>query len=352
MRADGCHQSLGDYARAMLRTLLFLAALLCCGCTNLTNTGEPSTVTTSTPDAEPVDLDEENEEEAASELVAEADEDARPVAASITVAEAVRVQPMPYRNERYITRCRRESQQDAPEAETMESKPAARERARALAREGAVDEVLLLSRVAYGETGTPQPGINDDPATPTWDEVDAFLAVMDGRRGLMSRVEMFTNYSPRRIFPHPEDVRQRWIAELQLDGARPPSWPAPRQRRFHGYPPWRSYGCPRWLATVDAVRRVLAAHPRRITAGTGPCEQRPDHWGGEVGVDDRAVRLGWRLVDCGSTRNRFWVIPGPDEEPLPRPSPVLDRAPDADDEPRAQDEPRGAGVSPPEGVFG
>lgn len=229
------------------------------------------------------------------------------LAPSIPVAQAVAHRPPPYRNARYIARCRRESRSDAPEVERVESKPEARHRARQAARAGELDEVLVLARIAHGETGTPRPGTNDDEATPLWDEAEAILAVLDERRGGMSRVEMFVNYSPRRVYPHPEDVRQQWIAELQLDGRRPPSWPRPRQRRFHNHPAWRTWGCPRWLATVDAVHRVLEAHPRRIERG--PCEETPDHWGGAAGIDDHPLRLGWRRIDCGITRNRFWAVP-------------------------------------------
>lgn len=211
-----------------------------------------------------------------------------------------------YRNLRLLEQCRREGRRNAEEATTKENKDEARERARALAVAGEFDLVLVLARVAYGETGVPR-ATNDDPSTPVWEELWAFLAVIDGRRGSMSRVEMLVNYSPRRIFPHPEDVRQRWIAELQLDGTRPPSWPAWRGARWHHYPPWRSYGCPRWLATVEAVERTLRLLPDRVEKG--PCEEKPDHWGGARGVDDRALELGWRQVDCGPTRNRFWVVP-------------------------------------------
>jgi hypothetical protein len=317
-----------------MRADLCLAALLCCGCSFVSPAPELAQARSEPIVIEPLvtDLRAHLREEDREEEVVEVEADAGTPAAAISVADAVRVpRPAAYRNPRYIARCRREARGNAPEAETMESKPDARARARGLARAGSLDVLLLLSRIAYGETGTPRPNVNDNPATPTWDEVEAFLAVLDGRRGGMSRAEMFVSYSPRRVF----------------DGARPPSWPRPRQRRFHGYPGWRNYGCPRWLATVDAVRRVLEAHPRRVT--TGPCERRPDHWGGAVGIDEHAVRLGWHLVDCGSTRNRFWVIPEHiEDETLPAPAPVLEQA--ADDDP--PNELREAALPAPQGVLG
>jgi hypothetical protein len=213
-----------------------------------------------------------------------------------------------YRNRRYIDQCRRDGRRDAPAAEPVDDRDDARSRARALARAGDLDEVLVFSRMAYGEAGTPIRGRNDN-------DYEAMLTVLDGLRGRMSRVEMFVNYAPRRIFPRADKERQMWLSELQLSGARPPSWPSPRGRRgrFHPHPPWRAYGCPRWLATVDAVRKLLRDNQRRIVvtdSGTiGPCSEIPDHWGGEEGVDDEAIERGWRLVNCGTTRNRFWEVP-------------------------------------------
>ena len=221
--------------------------------------------------------------------------------------EGVRVtQRNAYRNSVYARRCRVEARRDAPVSSTVEDRSEARSRAVRLARARELDPVLLLSRIAYGEAGTPQHGRNDDPTTPLVDEYEAFLAVMDSLRGEMTREEMMVRYAPRRVFPREEDVRQRWLSEVQLDGARPPSWPAPRNRRFHSYPSWRHYGCPRWLATVDAARAVLRAHPD--DAGRGPCERRPDHWGGALD-DHRAIRAGWDPVDCGTTLNNFWSVP-------------------------------------------
>jgi hypothetical protein len=221
--------------------------------------------------------------------------------------EGVRVtQRQAYRNPRYVQRCRVEARRDAPESSTVEDRSEARSRAVLLARSRQLDPVLLLARIAYGESGTPQPGRNDDPRTPLVDEYEAFLAVMDSLRGQMSREEMMVRYAPRRVFPRAEDSRQRWVSEVQLDGSRPPSWPAPRNRRFHPHPGWRHYGCPRWLATVDAARAVLRAHPTDV--GRGPCERQPDHWGGAMD-DHRALRAGWRPVDCGTTLNNFWSVP-------------------------------------------
>lgn len=211
----------------------------------------------------------------------------------------------PYRHERYRRQCREDAALDAPEATLVHDRSEARRRAITVARRGAIDPVLLFARVVYGETGTPYPGRNDDLSTPRVDEYEAILAVIDQRRGERNREEMLATYAPRRIFPSPEDARQRWIAELQLDGRRPPSWP--RALGDRQYPGWRSYGCPRWLAAVDAAREVWDYYRGR-PIGVGPCDEAPDHWGGRMD-DPRAIQSGWRRVSCGRTRNNFWIVP-------------------------------------------
>lgn len=213
----------------------------------------------------------------------------------------------PYRHPRYQAACRRESRLDTAAAVTIEDRGEARERALEEARSGRLDEVLIFARLAYGETGTPVPGLNDDPSTPLVDEYEGFLAVIDHRRGRMSRVEMMIQYGPRRVFPRESDIRQRWIAELELDGRRPPSWPAPRNQRFHSHPAWRHYGCPRWLATVDAVRDLFRRYEGR-RVGRGPFPEVPHHWGGDMDAW-RAQQGGWRTIRYPFARNNFWVVP-------------------------------------------
>lgn len=214
----------------------------------------------------------------------------------------------PYRSPRYRAQCRRDARQDTQPAITVESREEARERARAAARAGRLDTTLIFARMAYGETGTPVPGENDDPDTPLVDEYEGFLAVMDHRRGQLSRVEMMVSYGPRRVHPREEDTRSRWLAELELNGHRPPSWPRPRGRRHHSYPTWRFYGCPRWLATVDAAREIMRTYRGR-RVGRGPFPEVPHHWGGDMD-NDRARRGGWRLLPHRFTNNNFWVVPG------------------------------------------
>lgn len=236
---------------------------------------------------------------------ASVDEESNPpevitVPASIAISNIARVAP--HQSESYAQRCREESRGTTGRAERVEDRNEARQQARLTARDGAISTTLLFARIAYGETGAPDPveGENDDPTTHLWDEAASILAVIDNLRRGRSRAEMMATYAPRRIFPRPDDVRQQWLAEVQLDGRMPASWHSSRGL-------WRAWACPRWLATVDAVESILEAHPDDI--GQGPCQEVPDHWGGEM--DTRAIELGWRRVICagGHTRNLFWAVP-------------------------------------------
>lgn len=224
--------------------------------------------------------------------------------ATISVADMMRRRgalAMPYRHPSYVRRCNEESRRDTGPSTLIESKDDARSRATVLARAGRLDEVTIFARMIYGEAGTPQPGRNDNDAI-------VMLAVIDALRGSRSRVEMMVHFAPRRVFPSGLSEHQRWIAELEADGARPPSWPAPRGRRHHQYPAWRHYGCPRWLATVDQARELLQQYrDRRV--GRGPCNEVPTSWGGEMD-DHRMIRIGATRLQCGTMLNHPWRTPG------------------------------------------
>lgn len=226
------------------------------------------------------------------------------VPAALAVSNIERVAP--YQSDSYERRCLEESRSTTGRAERVVDRDEAREQARLTARDGALSTTLLFARIAYGETGTPDPveGLNDDPTTALWDEAAAILAVIDNLRRSRSRAEMMAIYAPRRVFPRPDDERQQWLAEVTLDGRMPASWHSSRGL-------WRAWACPRWLATVDAVKAVLEEHPDDI--GAGPCTEVPDHWGGEM--DTQARERGWRRVVCarGHTRNLFWAVPARDE---------------------------------------
>ena len=85
---------------------------------------------------------------------------------------------------------------------------------------------------------------------------------------------------------------RRWIADLHPDGHEPDGWPT--------HLDWDQHR-PRWLAVLEAVRRVLDG---RVPAH---CMSRPAVWGGPD-VDQARIRIiltdGGRQV-CTGTRNTF-----------------------------------------------
>lgn len=193
----------------------------------------------------------------------------------------------------YQGQCAREGRTDAEETRTVEDRDEARRLAIILTRNGELSDDLMLARMCYGEASA-RVDVND---------CAAILAVVDKKRRSRSRAEMIATYGPRRVYPHPDDVRQRWISELQANGKRPPSWPGITDRAF---PAWRSWGCPRWVRVLEHAKGLIRRHPRSI--GNGPCSEAPDHWGGEMD-DHRAIRAGFIPVNCGNTLNNFWRVP-------------------------------------------
>lgn len=102
-------------------------------------------------------------------------------------------------------------------------------------------------------------------------------------------------YSSRHFDPRRTDPR-RWIADLRLAAERPDGWPS------HAL--WEHHRA-RWLETIEHVRDVLRGEL------DDPCDGAADHWGMRHGPDlERARRAGWRLLDCGETRNAFWSVRG------------------------------------------
>lgn len=115
------------------------------------------------------------------------------------------------------------------------------------------------------------------------DEVAAIYAVMQARCSGSPRCQM------RRFFRG--QTTRPWVLWLRRDGTRPWLWPEGAS--------WER-ARPRWLRVLDIADRVVRGE---ITAN---CE--PEFWGGEMD-HGRAERLRLVEVDCGDTRNRFYVSP-------------------------------------------
>lgn len=155
--------------------------------------------------------------------------------------------------------------------------------------------VLALSKVCVSEANWTH--LNDCPA------IHQVL-----RRRMHFRGDPNLLVTAQAYCPHatgavpPETVRQRWIANLRLDGQEPRGWRRLNtlRRRQHMRPlNWERSYLHRWEARIAETVNLLA-NPRRVCRGV------VDHWGARWW--DRS-HLGWRRVNCGRTIEAFWRIP-------------------------------------------
>lgn len=101
-------------------------------------------------------------------------------------------------------------------------------------------------------------------------------------------------YSPK-TFDHTRLGRRPWIAYLNERGDEPMFWPANMN--------WSNHRA-NWLRMVELARSILVPPGPSSSA---PCD--PDHWGDKVRDHERAVHMRWLQIDCGRTRNEYWVVP-------------------------------------------
>lgn len=152
----------------------------------------------------------------------------------------------------------------------------------ALAHADARDE-LALAQVAWSECGV-------DCSS---DEVAALGAVLRARCARCSIATVARLYSSRVFDVNRTDARA-FLAHLRIDGDRPLRFPPSLSWSRHR---------DRWLALLGTAARVVRGELEHR------CTQPPAHWGGIV---DRARARRMRLVrvDCGATRNDFYVLGG------------------------------------------
>lgn len=96
-----------------------------------------------------------------------------------------------------------------------------------------------------------------------------------------------------RTFDEGRTDARRWLTDLELDAHRPEGWPRGLD--------WDGDYRARWLTVIGHVHALLRGFV------PDPCGGHADHWGMRTGPDlERALRAGWRRLDCGPTRNAFW----------------------------------------------
>lgn len=147
------------------------------------------------------------------------------------------------------------------------------------------DDAVLLARVCLSEADASRS--NDCAAIA---EVTRRRASMTGR----TVGQQLRAYSGEATGTRPT-VRPRlvWISRLDRGATRPQGYPE-RLR----WEPYRAV----WLRLL-AEAEALLAHPRSV------CREPPDHWGMRTGHEYWSrVRIGWRPIDCGPTRNAFWRV--------------------------------------------
>lgn len=85
-------------------------------------------------------------------------------------------------------------------------------------------------------------------------------------------------------------------------------WPIERMARAYSSPVRRGHW-PAWAAALPGHvwSRVVTNARAFLGGGVGdPCPG-AWHWGDRRGDLARALRAGWRRVDCGPTKNLFWA---------------------------------------------
>lgn len=86
---------------------------------------------------------------------------------------------------------------------------------------------------------------------------------------------------------------RRWVLGLNAELSEPPHWP--QKLSWARHRPW-------WHQALRRAGQFLRA-PERVK---DPCKGTAVHFGGDMD-DHRAARAGWRAVNCGLTRQRYWA---------------------------------------------
>lgn len=125
----------------------------------------------------------------------------------------------------------------------------------------------------------------DDCAVIVW--IDKYQAT---RRGTTVARFIATTYTR-----HTQSASRPWIGQLNGQLTRPDGWPEEQL-------PWETAGKQRWEATLRVARRMLNEDQHHGCRGGTPVT-----WGGTMDTEGvtRWLARGYRVLDCGNTRNRF-----------------------------------------------
>ncbi len=156
-------------------------------------------------------------------------------------------------------------------------------------------DTLLLARICVHESGWDSPL---DCAA-----IHQVLVAGAAREDMSYRSYAYS-YSGRALRG---ETSRSWVAHLREDGREPENWPRTVVVRRGGelvvqpHASWAAFR-DRWLVTLETARMVMSG------ALSHSCETPPHDWGGRVDRA-RARRLGLIPVECGETRNDFYLRP-------------------------------------------
>lgn len=159
---------------------------------------------------------------------------------------------------------------------------------------------LALARICASEAGLPRRS-DDGWIIPA--DCAAIHAVIEAgaeRTGL-SYVAYARSYSTRVFDANRSDARS-WIAHLSPRGDLPQGWPQGTVMTSNGEvpaPQWSHYR-QAWLELYEHAGLVLTGEL------THECDGAVSDWGGAMDRE-RARRLGMVRVECGDTRNDFYL---------------------------------------------
>lgn len=141
----------------------------------------------------------------------------------------------------------------------------------------AADEGLTLARVCAREAGLASYRTGD----------------CAGIHRVLSRVGRGDVEAGAQAYASGARGRRAWVAELNREISRPPSWPSRLS----------------WVRHARDWMALLRYADRLVEHGSPPGSCRPHHWGDRHGDLARAQAAGFVPVSCGRTHNLFWRDP-------------------------------------------
>lgn len=165
---------------------------------------------------------------------------------------------------------------------------------------------LALARICASEAGLPR---QDEEGQ--WQfaadcaAIHSVITFGAARTGL-SYLSFARAYSGR-LFDGSRSDSRAWLSQLEPSGREPSKWPRFSTRRrgelvqVLPHAPWSHYRAA-WLALYEHAGRVLEGEV------VHQCEGNVSDWGGEMDRG-RAERLRLIEVNCGDTRNSFYLRP-------------------------------------------